>query len=48
MHSLEEMNQKWKYFLEQDYQKEAHDGIREYYESQGAKVPAEGISPMQE
>lgn len=48
VHSLEELNQKWKYFLEQDYQKEAHDGIREYYESQGAKVPAEGISPMQE
>lgn len=48
MHSLEELNQKWKYFLEQDYQKEAHDGIREYYESQGVKVPAEGISPLQE
>ena len=48
VHSLEELNQKWKYFLEQDYQKEAHDGIREYYESQGAKVPPEGISPYQE
>lgn len=48
VHSLEELNQKWKYFLEQDYQKEAHDGIREYYESQGVKVPAEGISSMQE
>ena len=34
--------------MEQDYQKEAHEGIREYYESQGAKVPAEGISPLQE
>ena len=48
VHSLGELNQKWKYFLEQDYQKEAHDGIREYYESQGAKVPPEGISPYQE
>lgn len=48
VHSLEELNQKWKYFLEQDYQKEAHDGIREYYESQGAQVPPEGISPYQE
>lgn len=48
VHSLEELNQKWKYFLEQDYQKEAHDGIRENYESQGVKVPVEGISPMQE
>lgn len=46
--SLEELNRKWKYFLEQDYQKEAHDGIREYYESQGVKVPAEGITPLQE
>lgn len=48
VHSLEELNQKWKYFLEQDYQKEAHDGIREYYESQGVKVPPEGITPEQE
>lgn len=48
VHSLEELNQKWKYFLEQDYQKEAHDGIKEYYESHGVKVPPEGISPYQE
>ncbi len=48
VHSLEELNQKWKYFLEQDYQKEAHEGIKEYYESHGAKVPPEGISPHQE
>lgn len=48
VHSLTELNQKWKYFLEQDYQKEAHDGIREYYESQGVQVPKEGISPYQE
>lgn len=34
--------------IEKFYQKEAHDGIREYYESHGVKVPAEGISPMQE
>lgn len=48
MHSLEELNRKWKYFLEQDYQKEAHDGIREYYESRGVKVPAAGITPLTE
>ena len=48
VHSLEELNRKWKYFLEQDYQKEAHDGIREYYESQGVNIPPEGISPMWE
>lgn len=48
VHSLEELNRKWKIFLEQDYQKEAHAGIREYYESYGVKVPVEGISPLQE
>ena len=48
VHSLEELNQKWKYFLEQDYQKEAHEGIAEYYKSYGVKVPLEGISPKQE
>lgn len=48
VHSLEELNRKWKYFLEQDYQKVPHEGIREYYESQGAKVPPEGITPLQE
>ena len=48
VHSMEELNRKWKVFLEQDYQKVAHDGIREYYESYGVKVPAEGISPLQE
>ena len=48
VHSLEELNKKWKYFLEQDYQKEAHDGIREYYESYGVKIPSGGILPQQE
>lgn len=48
VHSLEELNRKWRYFLEQDYQKVPHEGIREYYESQGAKVPSEGITPLQE
>lgn len=35
-------------FLEQEYQKEAHAGIREYYESYGVEVPACGITPEQE
>lgn len=48
VHSLEELNRKWKYFLEQDYQKEAHAGIKEYYESYGARVPGCGITPEQE
>ena len=48
VHTLEELNRKWKIFLEQEYQKEAHSGIREYYESYGVKVPAVGITPEQE
>lgn len=46
--SLEELNQYWNTFLNEYYQKKPHEGIREYYESLGTKVPAEGISPMQE
>lgn len=48
VHSVEELNHKWKIFLEQEYQKEAHAGIREYYESYGVEVPAAGITPEQE
>ncbi len=48
VHSVEELNRRWKIFLEQEYQKEAHAGIREYYESYGASVPAAGITPEQE
>ena len=48
VHSVEELNRRWKIFLEQEYQKEAHAGIREYYESYGTKVPACGITPEQE
>ena len=48
VHSVEELNRKWKIFLEQDYQKEAHDGIKEYYKSYGVEIPPAGISPMQE
>lgn len=48
VHSLEELNRRWKIFLEQDYQKEAHEGIREYYKSYGVTIPSGGISPLQE
>lgn len=48
VHSVEELNRRWKFFLEQEYQKEAHAGIREYYESYGASVPSRGITPEQE
>lgn len=48
VHTLEELNRRWKIFLDQDYQKEPHDGIREYYESMDVKVTDGGISPLQE
>ncbi len=48
VHSVEGLNQRWKIFLEQEYQKEAHAGIREYYKSFGVEVPAAGITPEQE
>ena len=46
--SIAEMNEKWKYFLEEDYQKKPHDGIAGYYRSKGADVPKVGITPIQE
>lgn len=46
--TLEDLNHYWKIYLEEYYCKQPHDGIREYYESLGVEVPAEGISPEQE
>lgn len=48
VHSLSELNEKWKYFLEQEYQKESHSGIAEYYKSYGVDIPSGGITPEQE
>lgn len=48
VHTVEELNRRWKIFPEQKYQKETHTGIKEYYESCGAAVPACGITPEQE
>lgn len=48
VHSVAELNQKWKIFLEQDYQKKPHSGIREYYESMDVEIPSQGISPEME
>ena len=48
VHSLSELNRKWKIFLEGDYQTESHGGIKEYYKSYGVEVPIGGISPKQE
>ena len=48
VHSLKELNEKWKIFLEEDYQKKSHDGIAEYYRSMEVEVPPAGISPKME
>ena len=48
VHSVAELNEKWKVFLEQDYQKKPHAGIKEYYESMDVEVPPDGITPEQE
>ena len=46
--SLEELNHLWSVFLEEYYHKKPHEGISEYYESLGAAVPENGITPLQE
>lgn len=46
VHSIAEMNEKWKIFLEEDYQKKPHSGIMKYYRSKGIEVPKGGISPL--
>lgn len=46
--SLEELNRLWEIYLDEYYHRKKHEGIAEYYESLGAAVPAEGISPLQE
>lgn len=48
VHSVEELNERWKYYLEEEYQKEKHEGIKEYYEAMDISVPEEGITPEQE
>ena len=48
VHSVEELNERWKYYLEEEYQKESHEGIGEYYKAMGVKVPSSGITPEQE
>ena len=46
--TLEEARWYWKLFVEEYYHNKPHEGIREYYESQGVSVPPEGITPLQE
>ena len=45
---MEELNRLWTVFLEEYYHKKPHEGIAEYYESLGAAVPENGITPLQE
>lgn len=46
--TLEELNRYWTYYLEEYYQVQPHDGIKEYYESKGLSIPDAGISPEAE
>jgi len=46
--TLESLNEHWTNFLEEYYHKKPHKGIKEYYESLGATIPAAGITPQQE
>jgi len=46
--TLDDLNYHWTNFLEEYYHNHKHDGIKGYYESLGASVPEEGITPLQE
>lgn len=46
--TLEELNTYFAAWLEEEYQNYPHEGIREYYECRGVKIPKEGITPFQE
>lgn len=46
--TLDELNRLWAIYLDEYYHKKKHEGIAEYYESLGAAVPNEGITPLQE
>ena len=46
--TLEEARHWWTLFVEDYYHDKPHEGIREYYKSQGIDVPTAGITPRQE
>ena len=46
--TLEELNRMWHLWVEEYYDNKPHEGIAEYYRSQGWDVPEGGISPNQE
>lgn len=46
--TLDKLNYYWDIYLNEYYHKQAHEGIKEYYEYLGVSVPPEGITPIQE
>ena len=46
--TLEDLNRYWRFYLEEYYHKNPHEGIKEYYKSLKVDIPSEGISPLQE
>lgn len=46
--TLEDLNHVWQLWVEEYYHNKPHEGLREYYTSQGWDYPQEGISPRQE
>ena len=46
--TLEELNLFWHMWVDEFYQNDPHEGISEYYRSQGWEVPEGGITPLQE
>jgi len=46
--TLEALNRYWTCYLEEYYQKQPHEGIREYYASHEIAIPEQGISPEME
>lgn len=46
--TLEELNRLWAIYLDEYYHQKPHEGIHEYYESLGAAIPEQGISPLHE
>ena len=43
-----ELNERWSNYLEAFYLDEPHEGIAEYYETNGIPLPKEGVSPREE
>lgn len=46
--TLEELNHFWEIWLNEYYHNESHEGLKEYYISQGMKVTEGGVTPYQE